>query len=483
MKLSIRYKILVSFSFVFLIGITLLIYSTEKIINKNNEFIIKNEMIQGRKDIDMYLKQYFVLNNIEPSKSVFKIDGKNIVEELSYKVGDEVILYSDKGELLWKTYDNNEIKSDNKELKLALEGKTSYSINKIKDKVVVNLCYPVYFKSERLGLIGYCKEYTELYGKSNHIVNTIKIIGIILFLVILILSFIISKRITKPITELTEASKEVSRGNFNVKFKKNSGDEIGELALNFKYMVDKIKNQILTIEKDRDTLRNLEMSRKAFFDNVTHELKTPITTILGYAEIIEKNGFEDENFFKKGVSHIISESKRLNRMVIELLELSKNTTGDFNYNFTKVHISKLLKITCEEMSIRGKRYNIQIVNNIEEDLWVNGDEDKLKEIFINLIDNSIKYGYVNSIIEVEGVKKHSKIVINIKDRGDGIPKEELENIFQPFYRINKKVSRKKGGNGLGLPIVKAIVEKHGGNIYIESKIEQETKVSIEIPCI
>lgn len=482
MKLSIRYKILISFSFIFLIGISVLIYSTEKVINKNNEFIIRSEMIQGRKDIDTYLKQYFVLNNIEPSKAVLKIDGKNIVEELSYKIGDEVVLYSDNGELLWTTY-NGEIEKDKKDLQLAMDGKTAYTICKTGHKVIVNLSYPVYFKNKTLGIISYGKEYTELYSKSNHIINTIKIIGIGLFLLILIISFIISKRITKPIIQLTEASKEISKGNFEVNLRENCSDEIGELALNFKNMAQRIKNQIFTIEKDRDTLKNLEMSRKTFFDNVTHELKTPITTILGYAEIIDKNGFTDEDFFKKGMGHIIGESKRLNRMVIELLELSKNTTGEFNYSFSKANLSNLLRVACEEMAIRGKRYNIQIVNNIENDLFINGDEDKLKEIFINLIDNSIKYGYVNSIIKVAAVKNDNKVSINIEDMGEGIPKEELENIFQPFYRINKKLSRKKGGNGLGLPIVKAIVEKHGGNIVIESVLKKGTVVTIEIPCI
>ena len=178
MKLSIRYKILISFSFVFLIGISVLIYTTERIINNNNEFIIKNEMIQGRKDIDIYLKQYFVLNNVEPSKSIFKIDGKNIIEELSFRVGQDVTLYSNKGELLWTT-SNNEINKEKKDLQLAMQGKTAYTISKVKDKVIVNLSYPVYFKNDALGIISYSKEYTELYKKSNHIINIIKIIGLL----------------------------------------------------------------------------------------------------------------------------------------------------------------------------------------------------------------------------------------------------------------------------------------------------------------
>ena len=263
----------------------------------------------------------------------------------------------------------------------------------------------------------------------------------------------------------------------------SSRDEIGELAKSFKSMVDTIKEQIVTIKKDRDALKELEMSRKIFFDNVTHELKTPITTILGYSQIIEENGFTDEEFFKKGISHVIQESERLNRMVVELLNLSKNTYKDFSYEFTPMDLSNILSVTCEEMIIKAKRYNMVIESKIEYGINIKGDKDKLKQVFINIIDNSIKYGYVNSTIKVRCYIKNNNAIIEVEDKGDGIDSKNIENIFQPFFRVNKKSSREKGGNGLGLAIVKAIVEKHDGKISVESKVKEWTKIIIEFPLL
>ncbi|MEL5897904.1 HAMP domain-containing sensor histidine kinase [Clostridium sporogenes] len=483
MKISVRYKMLISFSFVFFIGIIVLIYSTEKIINNNNEYIIEKEMKQVRKDIDIYLKQYFILNDIQPNKSVFKVEGKDITEELSYKIGDEITLYSQRGEILWDSYGQKDNKDSEEDLKLALKGKTSYSINKRDNKISVSLSYPVNLDNNNIGILRYSRDYTGLYKRSNHIINTIKIIAITLFLFIVLLSSILAKHITRPIIKLQEASKKIEEGNFEVKICPSSRDEIGELAKSFKSMVDTIKEQIVTIKKDRDALKELEMSRKIFFDNVTHELKTPITTILGYSEIIEENGFTDEEFFKKGISHVIQESERLNRMVVELLNLSKNIYKDFSYEFMPMDLSNILSVTCEEMIIKAKRYNMVIESKIEYGINIKGDKDKLKQVFINIIDNSIKYGYVNSIIKVRCYIKNNNAIIEVEDKGDGIASKNIENIFQPFFRVNKKSSREKGGNGLGLAIVKAIVEKHDGKISVESKVKEWTKIIIEFPLL
>ena len=218
-----------------------------------------------------------------------------------------------------------------------------------------------------------------------------------------------------------------------------------------------------------------------FFDNVTHELKTPLTTILGYAEVIQENGFNtDKEFFEKGISHIINESERLRRMVIDLLELSQVQNEDTETNFISLDLSKLLQGTCEEMQMKANRYNIEIKSNIDMGMQVIGDSDKLKQVFINAIDNSIKYGFENSLIKVIAENKTGTITITIEDVGQGIPENKLQNIFQPFYRADGLRPKEKGSKGLGLAISKAIIEKHGGSISIESKLNVGTKVIIEL---
>ena len=168
---------------------------------------------------------------------------------------------------------------------------------------------------------------------------------------------------------------------------------------------------------------------------------------------------------------------------MELLNLSKNTYKDFSYEFTTIDLSNILSSTCEEMIIKAKRYNMVIKSKIEYGIKIKGDRDKLKQVFINIIDNAIKYGYVNSTIKIRAYIKYNNAIIEMEDKGEGIAPKDIENIFQPFFRVNKKSSREKGGNGLGLAIVKAIVEKHDGKIYIQSQIKEWTKVIIEFPLL
>ncbi|MFD3155897.1 ATP-binding protein [Haloimpatiens sp. FM7330] len=480
MKSSIQYKILFSFSIVIFLVLASLIFVLQSTVDKNNEKVLNNEMIQTKKDLDVYLKQYFLINNMEANKTAFKVEGNNISQELSYKVGSNVVIYDKNGKII-SDFANEYMKVDNSDLKRAIKGDIAYAINYMDNKVIVNLSYTVKgSKNDNIGIVRYSKDYTQVYNSNENIIYIVKIFSISMFLLIFVISFIISKQITKPIIELTNKSVQISKGNLDVDINIKSKDEVGQLGDNFKHMVEKIKSQINIIKRDRDALKEITEQKKIFFDNVTHELKTPITTILGYGEILKENGFTDKEFFEKGVSCIISESERLNRMVVELLELSKATSQDFTYYFSNIDFTKLIKNTCEEMNIKAKKYNILIKCLVEDNVILNGDNDKLKEMLVNILDNSIKYGNVNSTISVEMHKKNEVINLKIKDEGQGIPKEHLENIFQPFYRVSKKKSREKGSSGLGLAITKAIVEKHEGTIDIKSELGKGTTVNIKV---
>jgi signal transduction histidine kinase len=281
-----------------------------------------------------------------------------------------------------------------------------------------------------------------------------------------------------PIIKLTKQVQRVEEGNYDGNIEVKSKDEIGILIKEFMQMKDKIKEQIETINSEKEKVEKLEKVRREFFNNVTHELKTPLTTIMGYAQIIKENGFSDRDFFEKGISYIIDESKRLNNMVVEILDLSTLSSRDAAYNFEKLDISRLVSSTCDEMGIKGKKYNIDLRCSAEQGLFVKGDIDKIKEVLVNLIDNSIKYGSVNSVINVDAYSEGKNIYIKVRDKGKGIPEEHLHNLFEPFYRVSKRDSREKGSAGLGLSIVKNIVEKHNGTIVINSRVNEGTEVII-----
>ncbi len=477
MKYSIQHKILLSFAVVTFIGLASLLLVTYKIIENNFYKSIDKDMLETSKNLDIYLKQFFLINNMKINNVSLESEGDDISRELTGQMGSNVVIYNSRGDNLSSSLTIKSTSDD--DFSNALKGKTSYSINYIDDNVIVNFSSPIESNNKDIiGIIRYSKDYSELYNENRNFEYIINTFAVVIFLIILITSFIISRQIARPVRILTKSTDQIYTGDFNIHINIRSKDEIGELIEKFKKMALRIKEQIEIIEKDRNDLKEAQTQSKTFFDNVTHELKTPMTTILGYAQILKDNGFSDKNFFDKGMAYIIDESKRMNNMVIEILELSKAASKNFNYHFTQVDLSKMIRKTCDEMGMKGRRYNISISCDVQDNMVFNGDEDKLKEVLINLVDNSIKYGKVNSTIEVECYRKERFIFLKVKDIGEGIPEEHLDHIFDPFYRVSKKDSREKGSAGLGLAIVKSIVENHGGNIYIESKMNVGTQVVI-----
>jgi signal transduction histidine kinase len=246
-------------------------------------------------------------------------------------------------------------------------------------------------------------------------------------------------------------------------------------------MIDRVREQIDVIERERDEVKHLQARNKVFFDNVTHELKTPLTTILGYAQILRDNGFTDQAFFEKGLKYIINESQRLNVMVADILEVTVSSTPIQTYRFERVNVSNIIREACEDMSIKAGKYNIGIRYELEETLYVQGDWNKLKEVFLNVLDNSVKYGNVNSIIQVQSFRLGDSVAILIRDEGEGIPEEALKHVFEPFYRDNGMNRTEKGSAGLGLSIVKNTVEQHGGTVEMKSILNKGTQVNISLP--
>lgn len=464
MKVSIKHKVLISFTLVFFSSILTLYYFTNKIINLSNENIIKREMIETRKNIDTYINQYFILKNIQPDKVSLESEASILAKDLSYKMESKIELYSIRGTLLSETsIENGSISGSNSDLLKAKQGQTAYVINKIGNKSIVNLSYPISLNNNIIGYVRCSRDYTELLASGENILKLIRLTSIVIIIILFIVSIVLSHHITKPIIQLTLLSQNAASGNLNEKFNLKSNDEIGQLGESFNTMIKKIKEQIKTIKQERDTIQELESHRKKFFDSVTHELKTPLTTILGYAEIIKDNGFTDEDFFNKGINHIILESKRLNKMVKELLEISKVSNVDFKYNLIKINLSKIIINLCEEMQFRAEKYNISIIPKIEDELYMMGDEDKIKELFINLLDNSVKYARVNSDVNITAVRSNNVISIKVDNLCDS---------------MDNHMVREKGSSGLGLSIAKAITDKHNGTIKIENQLKGRFSVYI-----
>lgn len=467
---------------IFFVIFSIVIYSNS-VLNNVVEYLIDSEIKDTTKSINLYLHQYFRFNKMEFNKISFASKSSAISRDLTYRLDKTVYIYNDMGGLLYPRTEKYKQLKITKDMENALNGELSYTIEYKDDKALVYVSYPIFREDKLIGMIRFANDYTPLFNKTKLFINKTLIFSVMIFAVSMIIAYIISKQITSPIKNLANKTKEVTDGNFDVKIDISSSDELGMLASDFNNMIETINTQIKTIENDRDNLRELSEKQKKFFDNVTHELKTPMTTIIGYSEIIKDNQFTDEEFFNKGINRIISEANRLNRMIVQLLDISKNSNKNFDYELKKIDLSKIIVSMCEDMTHKAKKYNMSININVGKNIKIIANEDKIKEIIINLLDNAIKYGKVNSDIFVNAHIEGKFANISVIDSGEGIEEKELENILSPFYRVSKSETRELGSTGLGLAIVKSIVDSYNGKIDIKSEVNKGTEVSIKLPTI
>jgi len=226
----------------------------------------------------------------------------------------------------------------------------------------------------------------------------------------------------------------------------------------------------VAVIRDITQLRKLERIRKDFVANVTHELKTPLTSITGFVETLLDGYFKDPEVTKKFLEIIDFESKRLHNLINDILDLSRIETGKVEFKAEKVNLKEVCQETLKIFNKRIKEKQMDITVNIPENLsQVLGDKRWLEHVLMNLIDNAIKYTPPEGKIEIFAKEKKYFVEVAVRDTGIGIPKKHIDRIFERFYRVDKARSREEGGTGLGLSIVKHIVKNMGGEIWVESE--------------
>ncbi|MBS4534429.1 HAMP domain-containing protein [Clostridium sp. D2Q-14] len=247
----------------------------------------------------------------------------------------------------------------------------------------------------------------------------------------------------------------------------NEGDEFGGIIIVFQDITEQY---------------NLDNLRREFVANVSHELKTPITTIKSYTETLMNGALEDRELSEQFLNVINDESDRMNRIVKDLLQLSNFDNKDVQWEKEYISLKELIlkSYTKLELSVKEKSQEVKI--DVEDNIpLIYADRDAIEQVILNILNNAIKYTPEKGVIEVNAIAQDETIKITIKDNGIGIPKEDLKRIFERFYRVDKARTRELGGTGLGLSISKRIVESHNGKINIESEYDEGTSVYIVLP--
>ncbi len=282
----------------------------------------------------------------------------------------------------------------------------------------------------------------------------------ICFVVTLAALFLYKKWVSKRILKISEKIKE-QRGN-------------SKLEINTKNELDHLDYQVTEWSKERkeenEQLEKLENYRKDFLGNVSHELKTPIFNIQGYIATLLDGGLEDKTINRSYLERGMKSVDRMIAIVEDLQSITQLEKGELEIEEDSFDMAQLVRdvIDAQELKAKEKKIMLEFKNDPKDPVWVFADKFRIRQVLVNLVVNSVRYGKENGTSSIKISDTGEKIIVEVADSGIGIPKEHLSRVFERFYRVDKSRSREQGGTGLGLSIVKHILEAHGQTIQVMS---------------
>ncbi len=293
---------------------------------------------------------------------------------------------------------------------------------------------------------------SEFYLASGIVMIAIGIVGVLY----------LSRRISGPIIKMNHIARDMSHLEFGEKIEIQSNDEIGELAISINLLSDKLSNSIKSLQDDIE-------ERKVLVRDISHELKTPIAVIKGYVEGLKYNVVEEEQARDKYYDVIVDECDRINELVKELLDLSKLEGMSSELQISQVSMRNLIDDSIEKLQHIADMRSIDIRFTCEEDIVVNVDEHLIERVISNLLSNAIKYANSSGYVEIDLKEKSQGCELRIFNTGANIPTESLDQIFNVFYKVDQVRGRDDEGHGIGLAIVKRIMDMHKGTYFVENE--------------
>ena len=318
--------------------------------------------------------------------------------------------------------------------------------------------YPVSFETTKAYLIvSGVPEGTVFYHyRENGFLPTISAIA-----TFILLFYILTKRKMNYIEELVSGILEISTGNLDFRVKVKSQDELGSLANNINFMAMELNERI-------ENERKAEKMKSELITNVSHDLRTPLTSIMGYLRLVKDKNFNNTSELENYIDIAYQKSEKLKVLIEDLFEYTKLSNSGVKIDLKTISINELIEQLIEELVPIAAENNISFVKKItDKKIYVDIDPDKTVRVFENLLMNAIRYSYKPGIVKISLSSSQDTVTIGIENTGDNIPLEYLDKLFDRFYRVEKSRSSNSGGSGLGLAIAKNLVEIQGGKIWAE----------------
>lgn len=329
---------------------------------------------------------------------------------------------------------------------------------------VMAVSMPLKGHGEAIGIVRFVSSLKETNKIIQRITMLLVSLGVAVVVVSGIVGIFLSNSIVKPLVELTRVAEKMADGQLRVRSTLELDDEIGRLSNTLNYMADEVLK--------REEIKN------DFISSVSHELRTPLTSIKGWAMTLQADDIRDENLTKDGLKIIENESDRLAQMVEELLDFSRFVSGRITLEKDIFDIGSALETVSRQYMPRAKEKKIDFSLHVNEDVdYFLGDENRIKQVLINLLDNAFKFTNEGGKVKLSAYKTEKNLVLQVKDTGIGIPDDDLPHIKEKFY----KGKNSKSQSGIGLSICDEIVKLHDGALKIKSKLNYGTTVEAILP--
>lgn len=335
----------------------------------------------------------------------------------------------------------------------------------------LSLVSPVY-SNYHDGLIGYVQIVQNLEGyhaMTSEITSSILFIGFIALVFSSLIGWILINSFVKPITELTSAMESI-QDNLESDVRLDEGtknNEFSKLARTYNDMVDLMQDNI--------------MSQREFVEDVSHELRTPVAIVEGHLKMLNRWGKNEPEILEESIQASLTETQRMKSLVQEMLDLSRIQEIDVHYKHEQTNVVSLVGQLVDNFKMLYPDFVFTVDEDFEGEINVLIYRNHLEQVLVNVLDNAVKYSTNRKEVHISLSESNDFVNISIQDFGSGMSTEDLDKVFNRFYRVDKARSREKGGTGLGLPIVKELVEGYGGKVRVTSFLDQGTIVNIKLP--
>ncbi|MGG4126971.1 HAMP domain-containing sensor histidine kinase [Paenibacillus illinoisensis] len=488
MRVSIKLKFSVFLAALLILTVVVLSSLVLRGIERNQQSQIEGILSQQTRLVNLNVRQAYYTEAIRLETDAFlKQNGRRLAQELANSTGLPIALYDMNGTQVGSSITPGESLEIQETLNYALQNKIAYR----EQGDTLLYAAPLDGPDGQMGAIWMqysVQSYHEFYAR---ILQLFLWAGIAVVVLSFILGYLFYNRFAVAITKLKKSADSIREGDYITESPVKRKDELGELGQGIYFMSTSIQQNITDMHAEQEKLQLaikklqvLEQQQKQYIGNISHEFKTPLTSIKAYVELLDMYR-DDPQLLEDASSNIGKETERLYEMVEKVLHLSALEKYDFENQAEDVEVGALLEDACGRMRGKAEKFALRMELDIQPAV-IRSDRESLMHIFINLLDNAIKYNVPGGVIRVQSEQRPQtrEAVIRIFNSGLPIPEEAREKIFEPFYTVNKDRARKTGGTGLGLSLVKQFVEKQGGKITLlpgEVNNEEGTTFQLVLP--